>query len=479
MEVTKENRINSVTPQMVSITKDWLLSVSKKFELSLVVFQKGCEYIDQYLGRYNMEKSNLQLLGIVCLSLSDILHSSLYTDTCVYIDVTDNSYTEDQFRNMLDDVLSKVNLNLNTINLFDNDIIISGKTVTYLSGLDVSSDTDKSREIKLLCLVFNIETEYTLEDIKYTCEGLSSNKWSRGYPRKLIEMIIKSKKGNWMNKYNSLTKNIPILYDQPEFIRKQFDKRDHELTGYIAGITQHDYLEGHENCVDCGSVSTVYEKDGFALKVVSEDCEQPFSECFIRELRCYQTIKSDYIGEYIGFHYSIIKMQLYPRSFYDLIISYSKPDIPVIDNIMLGVCKGLRDIHSYGIIHLDLKAENIMLTEDNQPKIIDFGSSLFYNTSSQLPPIALQTCTIRAPETENDIKCYDYKVDIWSLGCTYYGALFKSYFLHPKFHRECIDKSYVKKETNKIEHPVFRSCLEYKPEKRPTSEEVVRLLEAH
>ena len=41
--------------------------------------------------------------------------------------------------------------------------------------------------------------------------------------------------------------------------------------------------------------------------------------------------------------------------------------------LAIGICEGLSRLHDKGIIHRDIKAENILLTADDRPKIIDFG----------------------------------------------------------------------------------------------------------
>lgn len=38
-----------------------------------------------------------------------------------------------------------------------------------------------------------------------------------------------------------------------------------------------------------------------------------------------------------------------------------------------GICEGLAKFHEKGIVHRDIKAENILLTQDDRPKVIDFG----------------------------------------------------------------------------------------------------------
>lgn len=44
---------------------------------------------------------------------------------------------------------------------------------------------------------------------------------------------------------------------------------------------------------------------------------------------------------------------------------------------MIKICKVLNKIHEQGIIHMDLKPENIMLDRSGNIYLIDFGAALF------------------------------------------------------------------------------------------------------
>jgi len=81
---------------------------------------------------------------------------------------------------------------------------------------------------------------------------------------------------------------------------------------------------------------------------------------------------------------------------------------------------GLNHIHEKGIIHRDLKCENIFVTgvQSDVLKIGDFGISKLVS-NNYLAKTVIGTCNYVAPEL-CDGKPYDNKTDIWALGCILY-----------------------------------------------------------
>lgn len=89
--------------------------------------------------------------------------------------------------------------------------------------------------------------------------------------------------------------------------------------------------------------------------------------------------------------------------------------IPRLCYITRQVLIALRFVHRLGLVHSDVKPENILLGSYSraQVKLIDFGSSC-YLTDRQSSYI--QSRSYRAPEVVLGLP-YDGKIDIWSLGC--------------------------------------------------------------
>lgn len=79
------------------------------------------------------------------------------------------------------------------------------------------------------------------------------------------------------------------------------------------------------------------------------------------------------------------------------------------------VLVALKFVHALGLVHSDVKPENILLGSYSRAKVklIDFGSSC-YLTDRQSSYI--QSRNYRAPEVVLGLP-YDGKIDIWSLGC--------------------------------------------------------------
>ena len=87
----------------------------------------------------------------------------------------------------------------------------------------------------------------------------------------------------------------------------------------------------------------------------------------------------------------------------------------LVKRIAVQILIGLRHIHSLGIIHRDLKLENILFKHENKSsiKIIDFGSATMNPTQYYS---YVQSRYYRAPEVL--LGCgYDSKIDMWSFGC--------------------------------------------------------------
>ncbi|KAJ6010958.1 p38 MAP kinase [Penicillium sp. IBT 35674x] len=78
------------------------------------------------------------------------------------------------------------------------------------------------------------------------------------------------------------------------------------------------------------------------------------------------------------------------------------------------VLRGLKYIHSAGVIHRDLKPSNILIDENCDLKICDFGLARIHEP---LMTGYIATRYYRAPEIMVSWQKYGSKVDIWSTGC--------------------------------------------------------------
>ncbi|KAG8950186.1 Protein kinase [Tulasnella sp. 419] len=79
------------------------------------------------------------------------------------------------------------------------------------------------------------------------------------------------------------------------------------------------------------------------------------------------------------------------------------------------VCQGLKYIHSRGVIHRDIKAENLMIDADGMVKIIDFGLAVLTTADEAERSLYAGTPGFIAPEIEESRPCTT-AADIWSLG---------------------------------------------------------------
>ncbi|HKB05637.1 MAG TPA: protein kinase [Gemmataceae bacterium] len=83
----------------------------------------------------------------------------------------------------------------------------------------------------------------------------------------------------------------------------------------------------------------------------------------------------------------------------------------------------LGETHKYGLVHRDIKPSNIMLTAEDQAKLLDFGLTRHFGHRMTVPGTILGTIDFMAPEQARDASTVDIRADIFGLGATLYWCL--------------------------------------------------------
>ena len=146
---------------------------------------------------------------------------------------------------------------------------------------------------------------------------------------------------------------------------------------------------------------------------------------FIREIELVQKIDSPNVIKILDFNPDdndlYYDMPYYQESLDDYIrrmgdALYTDPLIQ--KKIFISILKGVKDLHSKGIIHRDIKPGNILMNGEDDIVVCDFGFSKDVDNSSSYTYTgeAFGTARYTSPEQRNDSKNVDTLTDIYSLG---------------------------------------------------------------
>lgn len=106
-----------------------------------------------------------------------------------------------------------------------------------------------------------------------------------------------------------------------------------------------------------------------------------------------------------------------------------KIDLPRKMKYIVQILVGLEYLHKNSICHRDLSTKNVMIDNNDNIKIIDFGQSKHFHSKDNGCQLSQTVCALWYRSIELLVKkpIYDYKIDVWSAACIIYLILIEEH----------------------------------------------------
>jgi serine/threonine-protein kinase len=239
-----------------------------------------------------------------------------------------------------------------------------------------------------------------------------------------------------------------------------------------------------------GGMGTVYKarqvslSREVAIKILSGELavDQGFIDRFNREASALAKLSHPNIvpiidkGSVQGVYYFVMDF-VHGNTLRDLLRGGRLPQDETIA-VSLQVCRALVHAHKAGVVHRDMKPENVLLDPERNVRIADFGLAdiVGYTTWGTLTGsgMAMGTAHYMAPEQRKDAKRVDLRADLYSMGIMIYemltGEIPQGHFRRPSEHTP---------GTNPAWDNIVIRCLQPSPDDRyRTAEDLARDIRA-
>ncbi|KAJ7601073.1 kinase-like domain-containing protein [Mycena floridula] len=161
--------------------------------------------------------------------------------------------------------------------------------------------------------------------------------------------------------------------------------------------------------------------------------------------------------------------------------------------VIRGIARGIQHLHSYGIIHGDLKGTNVLIKDDGRPVLSDFGLSMImdhstgFTTSSPAASVhwLAPEVFVAVEQEQHPQGSRSFAADMWALGSTVYELLTEKPpyadlggHFHAISRRVCAGRTpLLDTDYNIHNHPAIRNllleCWSQDPSARPTINEFI------